>query len=182
MSNNELQTLMLVMWPLMAASGVCLYLTILAIRNHFKLMRRQREYASLKPSSSEALCKGPHTWDTIKLALAGLPVDTYMVCSECGLVSTQEASVQLNGPALEIYRNELKIRQRRNNLQSRMDQKRRAELDRLMNTMVKSVYVELGSNHDHVKVLQQFFRKTVLEVDSLYARLNKEIEEEEGRG
>lgn len=179
MSNmNDLQSLMLVMWPLMALSGIFIYKAFLAITGAIADRRRRKEYASLNNATKDTICKGPHTWNTIKLAMAGLPTDQYMVCSDCGFVSTDLGFVQLNKPALEIYRNELRLREQRKTTSEWMKQRKQEELDRIMNIMVQHHYTDRLD----VELLQQFFRKTVIEIDSLYDRLLDELEEKEKRG
>lgn len=180
--NNDLQTMLFMTWILMAASGVFAYKSYLAVTAWFEVRRRRKEYASLEQATEENMCKGPHTWDTIKLALAGLPVDRYMVCKECGFVST-EGSVKLNGPALEIYKNELRIRQERLDRYNAVTQKKNDEVQKLMNVMVRRCIESFdGDLHKNAEALQQFYRKTVMELDSLYSKLNKELDEEERRG
>lgn len=175
---NNLEELMYVTWLLMALTGIFAYRGVLAINDFVTLQRRRRQYASLVPATKENICQGPHKWDTIKLALNGLPVDRYMVCLECGSVATQEASVKLNPPGLEMYRNEVRLRKENDVSFTEMVRRRQEELDRIMNIMVQHHYTDRLD----IELLQQFFRKTVIEVDSLYTRLNKELDEEEKRG
>lgn len=170
------------MWILMALSGVFAYQSFLAVKAWFQLRRRRTEYSSLVRATKDDIC-GTHKWDNIKLALAGLPVDQYRVCTECGFVSTNHGSYKLNGPALTVYKNELKIRSDRVSRYKRVADKKQVETDLLMNTMIKQFYNQLdGDKQKQVELLQQFFRKSVMELDSLYAKLNKELDEEGKRG
>lgn len=76
---NDLEKLMMVTWALMAISGIFAYKGVLAIQDLVADLRRKKMYPAIGPAKPETMCEGPHTWDKIKLALSGLPVETYMV-------------------------------------------------------------------------------------------------------
>lgn len=181
MSNLEILPLVI----LAMFTGVAVYKAGLMFQYTKDLKRRAKDYPSvLKVKDPESeLCKGPHKWDRIKLALGNLPVDTYMVCTECGYISHEGSDHRLNGPGLEVYRNNLKRREERIKRWEAAFKQKQEESHNIMNRLIKTHVGELNDDLQHnIEVLQQFFRKANIELDSLYSTLNKKLDEEDNRG
>lgn len=82
---------------------------------------------------------------------------------------------KLNKPALEVYKNNLKIREENKAKWDRILLKKQAETQKIMNQMIKSHVAEFsGDLHANIKVLEQFFRKSTIELENLYSTLNKD--------
>lgn len=172
-------TLMLSLtWLLMAASGVFLYKTCLAITVWLDFRRQQKDYPGIGPADESKLCKEPHVWNSIKLAISDLPVDKYRVCIECGLVAHPGSPVVLNGPGMQVYLNNIKRRAERDARWNEAFKLKQDGMREIMNASIKS-HVGLLSDDlsANVKVLESFFHKTNLELDSLYSSLNKTLDE-----
>lgn len=169
-------------WFLMAVSGIFLFKSYVAIKAYIETKRLRTVYPSIEIAHKETICKGPHTWKETKLALHPLAAGVYQVCSDCGFVAG-EKNVKLNGPALEVFKNNL-IRRDRLNQQWEESLKRKQEgLKRIMNLMIKSHVGLLGPDlQPNIEVLQQFFTKSTLEIESLFAKLEQELRDQENRG
>ena len=98
--NNDVMTMLTLMWILMAISGIFAYKSFQAVMAFREILRRRKEYPYIESAHQDLLCKGPHKWDQMKLALAHLPVDVYTVCTECGFISGEGMDYKLNKPAL----------------------------------------------------------------------------------
>lgn len=166
------------MWLMMALSGVFIYRIICIVASGLDARRKRKMYPGVQIARKELLCKGPHSWDKTKLAIDGLPVESYTVCKDCGLISSSEFNYKLNPPGLEVYQNNLKRRVER---QARWDatfKKKQEVTNLLMNNLIKENITKFdGDTQKNIENLQQFFRKSVIEIDSLYTVLNKEFEE-----
>lgn len=176
--NNDVATLLGIMWVLMAASGIFLYKSVLVIGAYLTTRRRRREYPSMVAVDPKTACKEVHTWDEIKLALAGLEPGYYKVCTTCGQIAKGGSLRKLNGPGMEVYKNQLK---RRRENQAKLDAvklKRQQMTNDIMLKMIRDHARSLdGDNANNVEVLQQFFRKSSIELESMYIELHKDIEE-----
>lgn len=181
--NNDLMTMLYILWILMAASGIFAYKSYLAIKNWLNVRRQRKVYPSIEPATDDNVCKGPHKWDKTIVSISPLPVSLYNVCLDCGYVSCEDYSVKLNGPGLEVYRNNVKRRDERRARQQKVFTKKQQETDQIMYKMIRMHVEQLGNDvHKNSEVLQQFFRRSNIELESLFIQLNKELEEEEKRG
>lgn len=178
--NNELELLPIVILAMF--TGVAVYKAVLTVKAARELKRRSEQYPSVLEIKDGDLCKGPHKWDRIKLALGNLPVDAYTVCTECGFISHEGSNYRLNEPGLEVYRNNLKRREERLKRWEAAFRLKQEESHNIMNRLIKSHVRELNDDlHNNIEVLQQFFRKANLELDSLYTSLNKKMDEDDNR-
>lgn len=176
--NNNLWPSLLLLWILCAMSGVFAYTSYLRIKQIMDIKRRRREYPSLEKISENEACKTLHKWESIKLVMSGLPVGSYKVCVDCGMVSHGRNNLKLNKPGLEVYKNELSNRKRLQDIQSEMNFKKSEEIRKLLNKMIKQYYSELGDDKQaQSKLLERFFMSSMLELDVLYDSLNKELDE-----
>jgi hypothetical protein len=178
MNNPDVVTFLMFTWFLMGLSGVFLYKSIQAIFAFKEMLRRRKEYPYVERATDQRMCKGPHKWDQTKLALGALPTGKYTVCTECGYVSGQ--NVMLNAPGMEVYRNNIKIRDERRDKWNKLFQVKQQRTDEIMRQQIKACVADLGSDlHKNIEVLEQFFRKSNIELESLYSKLNKEYYDEE---
>lgn len=175
---DKITIMLSVMWLFMAASGVFLYKACLAITVWLEFRRQQKNYPGVGPADKSKLCKEPHVWNSIKLAIADLPVDKYRVCVECGLIAHPGSPVTLNKPGMDVYLNNIRRRAARDAQWNEAFKKKQDGMRDIMNAAIKShvplLGTDLGSN---VKVLESFFHKSNLELDSLYSSLNKTLDE-----
>lgn len=166
------------MWILMAASGVFLYKACLAVTVWLEFRRQKRDYPGVGPADKSKLCKETHVWNSIKLAIADLPVDRYRVCVECGLIAHPGSPVTLNKPGMEVYLNNIKRTAERNARWNEAFKKKQDGMREIMNETIKShvglLTDDLSAN---VKVLESFFHKSNIELDVLYSSLNKTLDE-----
>lgn len=175
---NNLWPSLLLLWAMCALSGIFAYTSYLRIKEILNIRRRRREYPSLEIIKEGEACKDLHRWESIKLVMSGLPVGSYKVCVECGMVSHGRNNLKLNKPGLEVYKNELSNRTRLQNIQSEMNFKKSSEIRKLLNNMIKRYYSELGDDKQaQSKLLERFFMSSITELDALYDSLNKELEE-----
>ena len=178
--NNEL-LFFLLFGILCSASGFVVYKIYLLITAIRESKRRRREYPSLEEATADNTCKGPHSYDRIKLLMPPLPFGEYLVCKDCGFVSNDEGDYKLNGPALTVYLNNLKLIEERKLKQQALMFKKQQDLDVLMNDLIKRNIESFdGDLHKNIESLKQFFRKSIIEVDSLYAKLNDEFKDPNG--
>lgn len=163
----------LYMWFLMALSGVFAYRSFVVIKAKIEYERRRKTLSALKQPRDEDLCKGPHSWEKSMLAFAEIDTGMYLVCKECGNIANTDYS--LNGPAKEILLNNLKLREEKVAKNKALNEKRIKLIDGLMNRMVKDNIESFdGDFTKNSYALQQFYRKTVLGVECIYAELAKE--------
>lgn len=157
-------------------AGVFAYRVHNLIFAYYELRRRRKIYPYVVTAVDEQLCKGPHKWDQITLAL-GEFTGPYTVCTECGYVSS-ERNRMLNAAALEVYKSSLK---RRNERLARWEvafKKKQEASHQLMNDLIKGHVALLGTDmQSNIEVLQQFFRKSNLELDSLNCKFNKSLDD-----
>lgn len=166
----------IIMWVLMAAFGVFGYLSYYRIKEIIDHRRRKKTLPYLEDITPENICKGPHTWDETKLMMYPLPTDTYTVCTDCGFVSTAEGEHKLNGPALEIYKGHLVRRDARLKLITEIERKKHDLLQDAKFKLVKANWDKFGIDPSvNAQILSNFFEKTLIEVGSVYAVLNKEL-------
>jgi hypothetical protein len=162
-----------------ALVGIVAYRTSLLILGIIEHRKLRQKYPSVEPIPPGYGCE-IHTWEKAKLVLGSLPVDSYLVCTECGIISGKNR--KLNGPGLEVLKNNHKIREERNLAYEETRRKRQEGLDSRMNALVKAHVQQFdGDLHQNIDKLQQFFRKSVIEVDSLYAQLNEELDDRSRR-
>lgn len=176
--NNDVGMMLGLMWVLMASSGIFLYKSVMVVQAYLETKRRRKIFASLEKATVENTCKGNHKWDDAKLALAGLEPGSYKVCVDCGQVAKGGSLRKLNGPAMEIYKNNIRLRGERQVKYKDLAQKRQQVTDEVMNRLVRAHVGELqGDLHANIAVLQQFFRKSSIEMEALYMDLHKDLEE-----
>lgn len=172
---------------LCSLAGYFAFRTYSLVLSIIEVKRRRRELPYLEMARQELLCKGPHSYDRMRLAMAPLPIETYLICKDCGFISNDEGSFKLNKPALEVYHNNLKIRDRQAEIDLMLLRKKQEKLDLLMNKMIKGLLEDPDFyRHDdinfRIQVLQQFFRKSAIEIESMYASLKKDLDEAERGG
>lgn len=169
------------MWVMMALSGVFAYRSFFLIKGFIEMKRRQKQYPYLEKATTENMCKGPHAWDRAKLVMAQLPVGHYRICKDCGYVSTEEGEYKLNAPGIEVYRNAIKLREEAKAKQEALLKAKQTTLDEIMSRLVKgNVQSFDGDLHKNGAALQQFFRKTVMEIESMYTKLYEDSQKENG--
>jgi hypothetical protein len=177
--NNDTYTMLTIMWVLMALSGVFAYRSFFVVKGYLETRRRRKLFPSLESAKQELLCKEPHTWDRIKLIMTPLSPGLYTVCTTCGFVSADGGSFKLNGPALEVYKNELKSRLDAKLRWDQIERLRQERLENAMNKLIKDqVQTQDFTNTDltvRIELLKDFFRKTHLEIEVIYSELNKEL-------
>ena len=179
--NNSL--LDFILFILVMFVGAIAYRTFLIFKAYIDTKRQRKLYPSVIIANDKDLCKSPHKWDRIKLALGDLPVDTYTVCTECGFISHPGSKHRLNSPGLEVYKNNIKRREERVKRWEHAFMLKQKGSNDIMNTLIKSHVGQLTSDlQNNIEVLQQFFRKANLELDSLYQTLNKKVDEEDNHG
>jgi hypothetical protein len=166
---------------LCAAAGIFGYRVNNLLVAYLEIKRQRKVYPYVVDAVDEQLCKGPHKWDQITLAL-GQYTGPYTVCTECGYVSS-EKNRMLNAPGLEVYKNNLKRRADREARWAAAYRTKNEMTHQLMNELIRSHVSLLGTDmQSNIEVMQQFFRKSNIELDSLYSRLNKSLDEDEKRG
>lgn len=107
--------------------------------------------------------------------MGDLPVDVYNICTECSFVSGTK--YQLNKAATEIYINSLRIRKEQKERLDKLMFKRQELIDKSMNDLVKREVVNFeGDLQKNIEILRQFFRKSIIELDSVYAQLNDDMD------
>lgn len=141
--------------------------------------RRAKNYASLELASEANTCKGPHSWNIIKLCLPPLAIDDYNCCTHCGFVGGTK--YKLNGPGLEVYVNELKNRQLRAARITEYNQALQEGEDRIMNENVKKILNDdFRYKHDlneQIKFFQHYHRTHKLELKSFWAELREKFKD-----
>lgn len=174
---NNLETYYLLYFGVFGFLCVLMGIVIRSINDRveaYLTMRRHRlVYPSLVRSNTSSRCKGPHDWDRSVLALTGLSAGTYTICQACGFVAGSPEDLQLNGPGLEVFRNGIKIRDEREAAWDAAFKKKQDETLKIMNRLIQAnIYKLSGDTNSNIEVLQQFFRQSNIELDSLYATLN----------
>lgn len=168
---DNLSFMLSFMWLLMAASGVFLYKAILIIQIYMDGRRRRKIYPSLV--TADKSCK-THTWMNQKLAMSGIDPGKYLVCVDCGLVSGTK--LMLNGPAKEVFHNNIKIAREKSVKYDELRTNRQKRQDEVMNQLVRAHIAQLtGDIHKDAEVLQQFFRKSCVEMEVVYNDLHEEL-------
>lgn len=182
---NNIETYYL--WYFGVFGGLCVFMGIIMrsvndrVEAYFEMRRRRKVYPALVESNKSTRCEKTHAWDRTKLVLKGLPAGTYMVCSDCGFVVGTVGDLQLNGPGLEVYRNGIKLKKERAAAYDASLKKKQAETLKIMNRLIQANLFRLsGDTNSNVEVLQQFFRQSNIELDSLYVELNKDLKSEPG--
>lgn len=151
------------------------------VTGYFEVERRRKIYPYFEEAYDEALCKGPHKWDKTKLIMPPLPMETYMVCTECGYISGAGGGYKINAPALEVYRAHIVRRDERFKKNQDLIKQKQQAIDEAMNRLIKLHVVKFeGSINDNTEILQKFFRMATLEVESIYVTLGKQIDEDNG--
>jgi len=136
--------------------------------------RRRKTLPYLEMAHQHLLCKGPHTYSETTLAMAPLPTGDYLVCSECGFVSNGEGSFKLNGPAIEVFRNNISRKKEREARALIAMATRQRLMDDAMNGLVKRYVEKFGVDlHTNAEELKQFFRHAVIEIDDVRFKVDK---------
>lgn len=175
--NKDVGMLLGLMWVLMATSGIFLYRSAMVIQAYLETRRRRKAYPSMVKVDHTA-CKDVHKWDEIQLALAGIEPGYYKVCTICGQIAKSGSPRKLNGPGMEVYKNQLKRRKEAREKLLAAKTKHQQRTTDVMLRMIRDHARSLGTdNATNVEVLQQFFRKSSIELESLYVELHKEVEE-----
>lgn len=155
--------------------------TVKAIIQYKNDERRKKEYAALENADDHKLCKGPHSWNVIKLCLAPLPVDDYKCCLDCGYISGAGGGFKLNAPALEVYQNELKNRKIRESRMAEYNQALQEGEDKIMNENVKKMLVDenvfFGDLNSRIKHFQHYHRMHKLELRSFWLTLRDKFKD-----
>lgn len=176
---NEITLMLITYGILCAGAGIFAMRSVSAIVDWKDAKRRRQEYAGLEYATDDKLCKGPHSWDQMKLAIDPLPYGKYTICKDCGFVSGQ-TDWMLNKPALEIYKNNLKRAEERNERERQFLAVNQELAEIVMNRLIKTHVLVLSDNvNDNAAVLKSFFKKTVLEITSIQAQTLKDFNEKE---
>lgn len=176
---NDITIMLLGYGMVCAFAGIFTMKSIGAILDYKDAIRKRKEYASLDPIDNARACKGPHTWNNTKLAITPLEFGKYTVCSECGTIAGQDEWM-LNQPALEIYKNNIKRAQERDEKERQFLRVNEELSEIIMNRLIKTHILVLSDNvQDNAAVLKSFFKKTVLEITSLQAQTIKDFNEKE---
>jgi hypothetical protein len=176
---NDITIMLLGYGMICAFAGIFTMRSISAILDYRDARRRRNEYASLDWLTDDKSCKGPHKWNQMKLAIHPLPFGKYTICTECGFISGQ-TDYMLNKPALEIYRNNLKRAEEREERERQFLQVNQELAEIVMNRLIKTHVLVLSDNiNDNAAVLKSFFKKTVLEITSIQAQTLKDFNEKE---
>lgn len=177
MNNLEMQFFMLfgLLCVLAGVFGGRIHTLIVGI---LEMKRRRKVFPYLEKATEGNSCKGPHSYDRSKLAMPPLPVGEYLVCKDCGFVSNDVGSYRLNAPAQEVFHNNLKLRERAIQIDAELERRKRDRIHALMNQLIKANIEKFdGDMHKNIPELQQFFRKTAMELESVYAGLKKDLDE-----
>lgn len=178
MSDQEL--FLLIFGVLCAAAGVVARRAYEAIAYIVDYRKKLKTHPGLIAATADNVCKVNHKWDKVRLALAGLPVDTYTVCTECGYVvamTEDDEDFKLNEPALELYRETLKQQKEEDVKYMNRLKRRQDKLQEIMNSQIRAHVGQLTDDlQKNIEVMQQFFRKSTIEVESLLVSLKKETE------
>ncbi len=75
------------------------------IRQIMRYRKQRKEYPALE--KAESICKSPHTWNKVKVAMREIPIETYNVCEICGYIAGTD--YKLNKPGMIVYENERKL-------------------------------------------------------------------------
>lgn len=176
MTNQEL--FFLIFGLLCAVSGYFANRINLLITGLIEIKRRQKVYPYIEFAHKDGICKGLHVWREATLAL-GPVTGKHDVCAECGFVSGFDGNYKLNAPALEVFKAYLKKQFDRKILQERAFARKQSESTEIMNELIRThagkLSEDLGKN---IEVMQQFFRKSNIELDSLYTDLSKILSDE----
>ena len=79
---------------------------------------------------------------------------------------------------MEIYQNELKRRRRSIEIEAELNKRKTERIQEAMNRLIKlSIEKFDGDMHKNIPELQQFYRKTAMELESIYAGLKKDLDE-----
>lgn len=166
---------------LCVAAGYCLNRCVAVIKEMINSKRVKREYPSLNKADDFSVCDGPHTWENSQLAMSQLPVKSYKICTSCGYVAGTE--FQLNAPGREVLLNNIVRRKAR---EERYQAAVRSKYERSQEIMKKLIKEHVSKLNDeesnNVDVLKNFFARANFELDDLYAKLNKQVADEDNRG
>lgn len=145
------------------------------LKAYRKVSRRRKELPYLEKATADNCCKGPHNYDESKLVMEPLPPGDYLVCKDCGFVSNSVGDYKLNGPALEVFLNNIKLRKDREaQALISMIEKQRL-MDEAMNSVVRrSIQKFDGDLSKNSAELQQFFRLCVIEIEDVIHKTNKD--------
>ncbi len=176
--SNEIMGMLGYFWFLSFLSGIFTVTSYQRVRELLQSRRRKKQYPYLESAHENLLCKGPHSWDRMKLAMPPLPIGMYTICKDCGLISTDDHNFKLNKPAMEVFKNNIKIRDEALALSARINKKKDDLIEELRLKMLK----DFSPSGIIEPVLDKFFNKTVSNLDGLYEKLNKELDSEKNRG
>lgn len=155
--------------------------TVKAIIQYKNDERRKREYAALERVTRHNICKNFHSWNTIKICLAPLPVDDYKCCLECGYISGAGGEFKLNAPALEVYQNELKNRKIRESRMAEYNQALQEGEDKVMNENIKKMLsddtIYKYDLNERIKFFQHYHRMHKLELRSFWLTLRDKFKD-----
>lgn len=171
--NNDLTPMLLYTWVLMFLSGVFAYRSVVLLKARMDFHRRRKTFAYLNSSTEETRCKDVHSWDYANLSFSEIETGLHLTCKKCGFIFGTDYN--LNSPALEIFLNNVKLRDERKIKQSAMLFRKQKLVDELMNRMIKANIESFdGDVHKNIESLKQFYRKTALGVECIFAELAKE--------
>lgn len=184
MNQDQIYTFLGLFWFISMLTGIFFFRSFVAAKYMRDTIRNKKLFPSLEDATDDNTCKGPHSWHSIKLALTGLPVGQYLVCQDCGYVNQDgEDRLKVNAAGLEVLRNDKAKKDKLTRVYNETQLKRQQKIDALMVKMVRGNVQNFdGDIHKNGRALQEFFKKTVLEIDAVYTELNKQLDEEEGRG
>lgn len=135
----------------------------------------RKAFPSVQNIKNKELCR-LHTWNDIMLAVAGVEPRVHKVCTECGLVFG--TTKKLNKPALGVYHNHLIIRETKRKIVEKTIKIRQIKRDIAMNNLIKGFITCDTSTplQQNIEFLQNFFRKSVIELDNIDSEITKELD------
>ena len=144
---------------------------------YFKMKESRKVFPYLEAVTKNNICSGPHEYDRITLAFAAIPTGEYLVCKCCGFVSTARGQYKLNAPAMEVYKNELDRRSKAIKAVFEQNKLKNEMMHEAMNRLIKGSVANFeGPMQSNIEELQQFFRKTQMEIESINETLKKDVD------
>lgn len=142
--------------------------SLIALRDYF---RRRNIYPNIVKMEEKDACK-LHDWNEVFLAMASMEPKRYKVCLDCGSIAGTKKKV--NEPGLVVYKATVKARKERAEQFLELGRKRQVKLDLAMNRLIRD---EFFNGSESIEALQNFFRKVVIEVDSINDELVENLDE-----
>jgi hypothetical protein len=151
--------------------GLFLIPTFLYLAYQTLLHRKMENTVMIIPAVSDKSCKTPHTWLKTSLKLPNkVNAKAYTICTTCGYISGTEH--RLNALALTRLSQKLEIAKSDQENYEKLRLKRQVMMDESMNRIIKeNVQNFEGDLHKNIENLQQVFRKSFIEFETIYSNL-----------